>query len=117
MTVQGPVYCFGDDVNTDEIILARYLNSTDPDMLAEHCMEDVRPGFAAAVQPGSIIAAGSNFGCGSSREHAPMAIKAASSPSHLPGSFSAMPSILGCPSWNALRSSANSQKETLCMWT
>jgi 3-isopropylmalate/(R)-2-methylmalate dehydratase small subunit len=77
MRYEGTVYVFGNDVNTDEIIPARYLNTTDPAVLASRCMEDVRPGFGAAVKKGSIMAAGVNFGCGSSREHAPIAIKAA----------------------------------------
>ena len=69
------VWKFGDDVNTDEIIPARYLNTTDPDELASHCMEDIDPDFVEKASPGDIIVAGSNFGCGSSREHAPIAIK------------------------------------------
>jgi 3-isopropylmalate/(R)-2-methylmalate dehydratase small subunit len=77
MKFNGPVYVFGNDVNTDEIIAARYLTTTDPATLASHLMEDVRPGFGAQVRMGSIIAGGRNFGCGSSREHAPVAIKAA----------------------------------------
>ena len=77
MTFEGTVYVFGQDVNTDEIIPARYLTTTDPAVLARHCMEDARPGFGASVAPGSILIAGANFGCGSSREHAPIAIKAA----------------------------------------
>jgi 3-isopropylmalate/(R)-2-methylmalate dehydratase small subunit len=77
MILRGKVYLFGDDVNTDLIIPARYLSTTDPRELARHCMEDARPGFAAQVEPGSIIVAGKNFGGGSSREHAPLAIKAA----------------------------------------
>ena len=64
------------DVDTDVIIPARYLNTTDPDELAEHCMEDADAEFVTRVQPGDIIVAGENFGCGSSREHAPIAIKA-----------------------------------------
>ncbi len=75
MIIKGKVYKFGNDINTDEIIPARYLNTSDPEILAKHCMEDTRPGFADLVEPGSIIAAGHNFGCGSSREHAPLAIK------------------------------------------
>jgi len=75
MILRGKVYTFGDDINTDLIIPARYLNSSDPLELARHCMEDARQDFAAAVEPGSIIVAGKNFGCGSSREHAPIAIK------------------------------------------
>jgi 3-isopropylmalate/(R)-2-methylmalate dehydratase small subunit len=77
MEFTGAVHVFGSDVNTDEIIPARYLNTTDPTILAAHCMEDIRPGFSAHSKKGSIIVAGENFGCGSSREHAPIAIKAA----------------------------------------
>lgn len=78
MTVvsKGKVHRFGDDINTDEIIPARYLNTTDKAELARHCMEDADKGFAKKVEPGDIIVAGKNFGCGSSREHAPIAIKA-----------------------------------------
>ena len=77
MKLKGKVYKFGDDVNTDEIIPARYLNTADPEELAKHCMEDADPKFASKVKPGDIIVAGENFGCGSSREHAPISIKAA----------------------------------------
>jgi 3-isopropylmalate/(R)-2-methylmalate dehydratase small subunit len=77
MILKGKVYRFGDDVNTDEIIPARYLNTTDPAILAQYCMEDARPGFGKTVEPGSIMVAGNNFGCGSSREHAPISIKGA----------------------------------------
>jgi 3-isopropylmalate/(R)-2-methylmalate dehydratase small subunit len=77
MRYEGTVYLFGNDVNTDEIIAARYLNTTDPAVLAANLMEDVRAGFGKNVQKGGIMAAGRNFGCGSSREHAPIAIKAA----------------------------------------
>ncbi|MGE5550595.1 MAG: 3-isopropylmalate dehydratase small subunit [Bacteroidota bacterium] len=77
MLIKGRVWKFGDDVDTDLIIPARYLNTSDPKELAAHCMEDADPGFAAKVRLGEIIAAGKNFGCGSSREHAPVAIKAA----------------------------------------
>lgn len=75
--LKGKVWTFGDDVDTDAIIPARYLNTFDPGELALHCMEDADPTFAAKVSPGDIIVAGKNFGCGSSREHAPLAIKAA----------------------------------------
>lgn len=75
--IQSRVWRFGNDVDTDLIIPARYLNTSDPQELAAHCMEDADPGFAAKVQAGEIIAAGKNFGCGSSREHAPIAIKEA----------------------------------------
>ncbi len=77
METTGKVWKFGDDVDTDLIIPARYLNTSDPAELAQHCMEDVDPGFAAKVQPSDIIVAGKYFGCGSSREHAPIAIKTA----------------------------------------
>ena len=76
MKIKGRVWKFGDDVNTDEIIPGRYLNTIDPVTLAKHCMEDIDAGFAAKVRQGDIIVAGKNFGCGSSREHAPIAIKA-----------------------------------------
>ena len=75
--MRGKAHVFGDDVNTDEIIPARYLNSIDPAFLAGHCMEDADPEFVKKVRPGDILVAGENFGCGSSREHAPIAIKAA----------------------------------------
>lgn len=75
--VTGKVFKYGDNVDTDVIIPARYLNSADPAELAKHCMEDIDPDFAKNVQPGDIIVAGANFGCGSSREHAPISIRAA----------------------------------------
>lgn len=75
--LQGKVWRFGNDVDTDLIIPARYLNTSDPKELAQHCMEDADPTFAGKVGKGDIIAAGKNFGCGSSREHAPIAMKAA----------------------------------------
>ena len=77
MTIQGKTHKYPDNVDTDVIIPARYLNSSDPAELAKHCMEDIDPEFTRKVKPGDIIAAGRNFGCGSSREHAPLAIKAA----------------------------------------
>lgn len=77
MKTTGNVWKFGDDIDTDLIIPARYLNTSDPQELARHCMEDADPGFAARVKPSDIIVAGKYFGCGSSREHAPIAIKAA----------------------------------------
>lgn len=70
------IYKYGDNVDTDVIIPARYLNAYDDATLAAHCMEDIDVDFAPSVEPGDIIVAGDNFGCGSSREHAPMAIKA-----------------------------------------
>lgn len=70
------IYKYGDNVDTDVIIPARYLNAHDDASLAAHCMEDIDASFASTVEPGDIIVAGENFGCGSSREHAPLAIKA-----------------------------------------
>jgi len=74
--LKGKVHKYGADVNTDVIIPARYLSITDPSELAKHCMEDIDPEFVNRMQPGDIIMATTNFGCGSSREHAPLAIKA-----------------------------------------
>ena len=76
MIFEGTVHKYGRDVDTDVIIPARYLNTSDPDELAKHCMEDIDAEFVTSVQPGDIIVAHENFGCGSSREHAPVAIKA-----------------------------------------
>ncbi|HIC86937.1 MAG TPA: 3-isopropylmalate dehydratase small subunit, partial [Aquificae bacterium] len=75
--LKGRAFKFGDDIDTDQIIPARYLNTSDPNELAKHCMEDADPTFASKVRKGDFIVAGKNFGCGSSREHAPLAIKAA----------------------------------------
>ncbi|MDI3480521.1 MAG: 3-isopropylmalate/(R)-2-methylmalate dehydratase small subunit [Tepidanaerobacteraceae bacterium] len=75
MIFRGRAWIFGDNIDTDVIIPARYLNTTDPQELAFHCMEDISPGFSKKVKRGDIIVAGKNFGCGSSREHAPLAIK------------------------------------------
>jgi 3-isopropylmalate dehydratase small subunit len=77
MKLQGKAWKFGDDVDTDAIIPARYLNTSDSKLLAAHCMEDADPEFPNKVKSGDIIVAGKNFGCGSSREHAPIAIKGA----------------------------------------
>jgi len=77
MPIEGAVHKFASDVDTDVIIPARYLTSSDPTELARHCMEDLDPAFASRVRPGDVVVAGRNFGCGSSREHAPMALKAA----------------------------------------
>ena len=76
MKIQGTAFKYGDNVDTDVIIPARYLKTPDAKELATHCMEDIDPQFASKVQCGDIIVAGRNFGCGSSREHAPLAIKA-----------------------------------------
>ncbi|MDO5294052.1 MAG: 3-isopropylmalate dehydratase small subunit [bacterium] len=77
MKAHGTVHKYGDNVDTDVIIPARYLNSSDPKELAKSCMEDIDPEFTKRVKQGDIIVANKNFGCGSSREHAPIAIKAA----------------------------------------
>lgn len=77
MKASGTVFKYGDNVDTDVIIPARYLNSSDPAELAQHCMEDIDRTFIEKVNKGDIIVATKNFGCGSSREHAPIAIKAA----------------------------------------
>ena len=77
MKFKGTVHRYGRDIDTDVIIPARYLNTSDPAELAKHCLEDLDTSFIERVQPGDIIVADENFGCGSSREHAPIAIKAA----------------------------------------
>ena len=74
--VSGKVFKYGDNVDTDVIIPARYLNAPSPEELAKHCMEDIDASFATTVKPGDIIVGGANFGCGSSREHAPISIRA-----------------------------------------
>ena len=76
MTYKGRAHKFGNDINTDEIMPARYLNTTDSAELARHCMEDADKDFVKKVKAGDVIVAGKNFGCGSSREHAAIAIKA-----------------------------------------
>lgn len=77
MKFEGTVHRYGRDVDTDVIIPARYLNTSDPAELAKHCLEDLDPAFVDSVRPGDILVAEQNFGCGSSREHAPIALKAA----------------------------------------
>lgn len=78
MEIKGKIFVFGDNVNTDEIIPARYLSTSDPEELAKYCMEDIHEGFGQRDDiKGAIFVAGDNFGCGSSREHAPISIKAA----------------------------------------
>ncbi|MEK6599662.1 MAG: 3-isopropylmalate dehydratase small subunit [Deltaproteobacteria bacterium] len=77
MKFTGKAWKFGADIDTDQIIPARYLNTSDPKELAKHCMEDADPQFVNKMKAGDIIVADKNFGCGSSREHAPIAIKAA----------------------------------------
>lgn len=77
MIFKGKVWKFGDNIDTDAIIPARYLTTSDPQALAVHCMEDADPHFVARMNKGDVILGGENFGCGSSREHAPISIKAA----------------------------------------
>lgn len=86
-TLSGSAWTYGDNVDTDVIIPARYLTTSDPEKLAPHCMEDIDASFAASVGTGDIIVAGGNFGCGSSREHAPIAIKASGVSCIVAGSF------------------------------
>ena len=87
MTIEGKVWRFGDNIDTDVIIPARYLNTFDPAELAKHCMVDIDPSFASNVKAGDIMVGGKNFGCGSSREHAPIAIKASGVPVVIAASF------------------------------
>ena len=77
MRCTGCAWAYGTHVDTDAIIPARYLSISDPRELAKHCMEDIDPSFASSVQAGAIVVAGENFGCGSSREHAPLALQGA----------------------------------------
>lgn len=87
MKFKGKIWKFGDNIDTDAIIPARYLTTSDPEILAAHCMEDADPEFVRKIRPGDMIVAGENFGCGSSREHAPIAIKAAGIACVIAGSF------------------------------
>ncbi|MBI5059372.1 MAG: 3-isopropylmalate dehydratase small subunit [Deltaproteobacteria bacterium] len=87
MILSGKAWKYGDDVDTDVIIPARYLNSSDPAELARHCMEDIDASYAGKVSPGDFIVAGKNFGCGSSREHAPISIKASGASAVVARSF------------------------------
>ena len=85
--VKGTVFQYGDNVDTDVIIPARYLNAPSPEELAKHCMEDIDPSYATSVHAGDIIVGGWNFGCGSSREHAPIAIQASGAACVIAASF------------------------------
>lgn len=87
MIFTGKVFKYGDNVDTDVIIPARFLNSSEPAELAAHCMEDIDPAFASKVKKGDIIIGGKNFGSGSSREHAPLAIKSSGVACVIAGSF------------------------------
>ncbi|MFH0917780.1 MAG: 3-isopropylmalate dehydratase small subunit [Candidatus Omnitrophota bacterium] len=90
MIIKGMVHKLGDDVNTDDIISAKYLVSADAKELGRHCMESIKPDFIRKVNPGDIIVAGKNFGCGSSREHAPLAIKGCGISAVIARSFAAI---------------------------
>lgn len=90
MIIKGRVHKLGDDINTDDIIAAKYLVSTDAKELGKHCLESIKPDFATTVNPGDIIVAGKNFGCGSSREHAPLALKASGIAAVVAKSFAAI---------------------------
>jgi 3-isopropylmalate/(R)-2-methylmalate dehydratase small subunit len=90
MIIRGTVHKFGDDINTDDIIAAKYLVSTDARELGSHCMESISPDFTRKVKEGDIIVAGKNFGCGSSREHAPLAIKGCGVKAVIAPSFAAI---------------------------
>ncbi len=90
MIFKGKAHKFGDDINTDDIISAKYLVSTDPKELGSRCMEAISPAFVKNVSDGDIIVAGNNFGCGSSREHAPLAIKGCGIKAVLAKSFAAI---------------------------
>jgi 3-isopropylmalate/(R)-2-methylmalate dehydratase small subunit len=90
MIIKGKVHKLGSDINTDDIISAKYLVSTDAKELGSHCMEAINPDFVRSIQPGDIIVAGKNFGCGSSREHAPLAIKGCGIAAVIAPSFAAI---------------------------
>ena len=117
MKLTGKVFKYGDNIDTDVIIPARYLNTTDHAELASHCMEDIDRDFIKNVLPGDIIIAGRNFGCGSSREHAPIAIKASGISCVIAKSFAriftGMPSIRDLLSLNAKRLPSGSKVEIL----
>lgn len=116
----GKVFLYGDNIDTDVIIPARYLNDANPATLAAHCMEDIDPGFSKRVEKGDIIVGGENFGCGSSREHAPLAIKECGVSAVIAASFArifyrnainiGLP-ILECP--EAIRGMADGEEVTI----
>lgn len=90
MIIKGRAHKLGDDINTDDIIAAKYLVSTDAKELGKHCLESIKPDFVSKVSPQDIIVAGRNFGCGSSREHAPLAIKGCGVSAVIAKSFAAI---------------------------
>ena len=114
--VTGKVFKYGDNIDTDVIIPARYLNDPSPEALARHCMEDLDASYVSSVQPGDIIVGGWNFGCGSSREHAPVALKTSGAACVIAASFARIFSrnsintgfpILECPEAAAAISSGD----------
>ena len=119
--MRGRVIKYGDNVDTDVIIPARYLTSNDREHLARHCMEGLDPDFLKKRKPGDIIVGGNNFGCGSSREDAPVAIQASGMACviarPLPASSTAMPSTSAFPFWNRKRPSMGCGKATRWKWT
>ena len=114
--VQGKVFKYGDNVDTDVIIPARYLNAPSPAELAKHCMEDIDADFVSNVEAGDIMVGGANFGCGSSREHAPISIRAAGISCVIAASFAristATPSTSASPFWNVPRRRRRSTQVT-----
>ena len=121
MKAQGNVFKYGDNIDTDIIIPARYLNTADSKELAAHCMEPVDEDFYKNAKAGDIMVGGLNFGCGSSREHAPIAIKECGISCVIAKSFAriftAMPSISDWRLWNARRLPRKSRRETRSAWT
>ena len=121
MKFNGMVWTFGDHVDTDAIIPARFLNVSDKEVLARNCFIDLRPDFTRDVNRGDVIVAGRNFGCGSSREHAPWAIKEAGISVVIAKSFAriftGMPSTSVCRSWSRRRPPPPFQKVTAFSWT
>ncbi len=115
------IYKYGDNVDTDVIIPARYLNAPDEKSLASHCMEDIDAAFASAVEAGDIVVGGSNFGCGSSREHAPLAIKACGVKCVIAKSFARIfyrnAITSASPSWSVPRPWTASTLGTRYPWT
>ena len=118
MNAKGFVHKYGNNIDTDVIIPARYLNTQDHKELASHCMEDIDTDFVRKVSDGDIMVGGENFGCGSSREHAPIAIQALAASSRPPSraSSTATQSTSAFRFWNALRRAKASKPATRSPW-
>ena len=119
MDAKGAVHKYGDDVNTDVIIPARYLNTSSHSELAAHCMEDIDEDFVKKVKQGDIVVAKKNFGCGSSREHAPIALKASGVSCVIASTFARIfyrNSINICLFWSVLKQRKRLGQETLLLW-